>query len=352
MNRPVIFDGHNDTLLNLYLPQRGQGRSFFEQSEIGHIDLPRARKGNWGGGFFAIFVPAPEARNDLKVSIQLAGKSIEMPAPIDPDDALEMTRAMIKLLFEIEKNSQAQVKVVRTVDELTNCLEAEVLAAVMHFEGAEAIDTDLKRLQEFYELGLRSLGLVWSRANAFGCGVPFMVNYSPDTGPGLTAAGKELVKACNSLGIMIDLSHLNEKGFWDVAKISDKPLVATHSCVHAISPKPRNLLDKQLDAIADSSGVVGLNFCVADWRPDGQSIEETPLSCLVDHIDYMVERIGIDHVALGSDFDGAPMCNKMSDVTKLPGLIDLLSQRGYDQPALQKICWANWISLLKRTWGT
>jgi len=350
MSQPVIFDGHNDTLLNLFLPQRGQGRSFFEQSDVGHLDLPRAREGNFGGGFFAVYVPSQEDRGDLKDSIQLSGKLVEMPASIDPDYALKMTRGMVKLLFEIEAESQGQVKVVRTTEELTNCLKSGVLATVLHFEGAEAIDTDLERLGEFYHLGLRSLGVVWSRANAFGYGVPFFYNHGPDTGPGLTDAGMELVKACNQLGIMVDLSHLNEKGFWDVAKISDRPLVATHCGAHALCPKPRNLLDKQLDAISDSGGVVGVNFYVADLRPDGQRIEETPLSVLVDHIDYMVERMGIEHVAFGSDFDGAMMCNEMGDVTGFPKLIDQLGQRGYDQAALEKLCSSNWVDVLKRTW--
>ena len=350
MKQPIIFDGHNDTLLNLYLPQRSQGRSFFEQSTTSHLDLPRARQGNFGGGFFAVYVPPPQDHPESKVTITLSGPTIEMPAPIAPDYALKTTRAMVELLFDIEADSKGQVKVVRNIDELDACLESGVLAAVLHFEGAEAIDTDLKRLEEFYHQGLRSLGLVWSRANAFGNGVPFIYNHSPDTGPGLTAAGKELVKACNRLGMMIDLSHLNEKGFWDVAKITHAPLVATHCGAHTLCPKPRNLLDKQLDAIGESGGVVGVNFYVGDLCPDGQCIEDTPLSVLVDHIDYMVQRIGIDHVAFGSDFDGAAIPKEMGDVTGLTRLIAHLRQRGYDQPSLQKLCSANWLRLLRQTW--
>lgn len=350
MNNPVVFDGHNDTLLHLHLPQRGKGRTFFEHSEIGHLDLPRARQGNFGGGFFAVYVPAPEECKDSKVTITLSGQSVEMPAAIDTDYALKTTQAVVKILFKVESESKGQVKVIRNANELTTCLESNILATVLHFEGAEAIDTDLERLEEFYQQGLRSLGLVWSRANAFAYGVPFMFGHSPDTGPGLTSAGKELVKACNQLGIMIDLSHLNEKGFWDVAAISDAPLVATHSGAHSLCPKARNLLNTQLDAIGETGGVVGVNFYVADLRPDGQCIENTPMSVLVDHIDYMVERIGIDHVAFGSDFDGATMLNDMGDVTGLPKLTALLRQRGYDQPSLQKLCSENWVRLLRQTW--
>ena len=121
-------------------------------------------------------------------------------------------------------------------------------------EGCEAIDADLAALETFYAAGLRSLGPVWSRNNIFGHGVPFAYPMDPDTGPGLTEAGKRLVKACNRLGIMIDLSHITEKGFWDVAKLSDQPLVASHSNVHAITPVARNLTDRQLDAMRESQG--------------------------------------------------------------------------------------------------
>ena len=102
-----------------------------------------------------------------------------------------------------------------------------------------------------YRPGLRSLGPVWSRPNIFGHGVPFAWPRSPDTGPGLTPAGRDLIKACNKLRVMIDLSHLNEQGFWDVARLSSAPLVATHTCVHAICPSTRNLTDRQLDAIRE-----------------------------------------------------------------------------------------------------
>ena len=114
-------------------------------------------------------------------------------------------------------------------------MKDDVLAPVLHIEGAEAIDPNFEFLDVLYEAGLRSLGPVWSRPNAFGHGVPFRCPSSPDTGPGLTDLGKELIGACNRLGILIDLSHLNERGFWDVAAISNAPLVATHSNAHALS---------------------------------------------------------------------------------------------------------------------
>src|SRR5205085_1330685 len=123
------------------------------------------------------------------------------------------------------------------------------VAAILHLEGADPLAPDLSDLESWYARGLRSLGLVWSRGNAFAEGVPFRFPASPDTGPGLTAAGRELVRRCNELGILVDVSHLNEAGFWDVAGSSSSPLVATHSNAHALCASTRNLTDAQLDAI-------------------------------------------------------------------------------------------------------
>jgi membrane dipeptidase len=351
-NLPIII-GHNDTLLHLYLPERGEGRSFFERSDKGHIDLPRAQEAGLAGGFFAIFVP-PESSGDpaprLNVVVTEKGYAVPMQAAVDPTYAQRVTIAMMADLFQLEAQSQGQLKVVRRTDELERCVREGVLGAILHFEGAEAIDPGLDALEVFYQAGLRSLGLVWSRPNVFAEGVPFRYPHSPDTGPGLTAAGKDLVRACNRLGIMLDLSHLNEQGFWDVAGLSDAPLVATHSNAHTISPSTRNLTDKQLAAIKDSQGVVGLNFSVGDLRADGHNDTDVPLAKIADHLDYLVEQAGIDHVALGTDFDGTHVPLEIGDVTGLPKLIEALRTRGYNDEALSKLAYQNWIEVLRKTW--
>jgi len=153
---------------------------------------------------------------------------------------------MVSLLLRIERESQGRVRICRDVDDIQESVDHDALAAVLHLEGAEAIDPDFELLDVLYGAGLRSIGPLWSRPNAFGHGVPFLCPSSPDTGPGLTALGKELVGACNRLKILVDLSHLNERGFWDVAAISDAPLVATHSNAHALCAASRNLTDEQL----------------------------------------------------------------------------------------------------------
>ena len=221
---------------------------------------------------------------------------------------------------------------------------------IIHFEGAEAIDTNLDALHVFYQAGLRSLGPVWSRPTKFGNGVPFNFPATPDIGKGLTKAGKRLIKACNELGIMIDMSHLNEKGFWDVAKISDAPLVCTHSNAHACAPSPRNLLDKQLDAIKETGGVTGMNYHKGFLRADGRSNKETSLTEIVRHAAYIAERIGVDHVTLGSDFDGASMPEDLKDAAGLPKLIDAFRTHGFNEEEIAKIAHGNWLRVLRQTW--
>jgi membrane dipeptidase len=279
------------------------------------------------------------------------GFEAPLPPPLEPEYAARTAMAMTALLFRLEARSEGALRVCRTAEEIAECLRDGVLAAVLHFEGAEAIDPGLDALEVYYRAGLRSLGPVWSRPNLFAEGVPFGFPRSPDTGGGLTDAGRELVRACNRLGIMLDLSHLNGAGFRDVAALSDAPLVATHSNAHALCPSTRNLTDAQLDAIRDSDGMVGLNFAVAFLREDGGRDADTPLGTMVRHVDYLVDRLGIDRVGLGSDFDGATIPRAIGDVAGLPTLLLALRERGYDDAALRKLAHENWLRVLRKTWG-
>ncbi|MGB7337476.1 MAG: dipeptidase [Phototrophicaceae bacterium] len=352
-----IFDGHNDTVLHLMDKEDAKARSFFEHGEVGHIDLPRAKLGNFAGGFFAMFVRnSAQAEAEMRKAFDVDPNAIPMPPQLELGYAQQMTFKMMRTLFDVEAASEGQVKITRTVDDIEACIANGVLAMILHVEGAGMIDTDLDALEVLYQAGLRSLGIVWSRPNAFAEGVPFKFPHSPDIGDGLTPAGQALVRKCNQLGVMIDLSHLNEKGFWDVAKISDAPLVATHSNVHALSQTPRNLTDKQLAAIKESDGMVGLNFATAFLRADGgkgltpAERASTPIATMVEHIDYLVDKLGIERVGFGSDFDGAGIPAEIGDVAGLPKLISALEDAGYDDDALNKITHQNWMRVLRQTW--
>lgn len=353
MKHPPVFDGHNDALTRLYPPGRPARGNFLARNEAGHLDLPRARQGGFSGGFFAIFVEEgllAEEDGGLSFLEWRSGEGTVMDPPMDPQRALAGTMEVAARLFRLERESAGAIRVVTDADDLERCLQAGVLAVVLHLEGAEALDPDLHRLEMFYRAGLRSLGPVWSRPNAFGTGVPFRFPSSPDTGPGLTPNGRRLVRECNRLGILLDLAHLNERGFWDLAEITQAPLVSTHSAAHALCPSARNLTDAQLDAIAQTGGVVGVNFFVGDLREDGAMDPDTPLGEIVRHVEYLAERMGPEHVALGSDFDGAVIPEAMGDVTGLPDLLEELEEAGFRGPLLEDLCWRNWVRVLRETW--
>jgi membrane dipeptidase len=320
----------------------------------GHLDLPKARKGGFAGGLFAIFVPSPKRDNSSSSKTPDTGGVIGSdPAPpaVEPAEAQRTVFAMASLLYRIEREAAGRLRICRTSSDIEACLADQALAAVLHIEGAEAIDANFELLDVLHAAGLRSLGPVWSRPNIFGHGVPFRCPSSPDIGPGLTDLGKALVEACNGLRILIDLSHLNERGFWDVAECSTAPLVATHSNAHAISPHSRNLTDQQLDAIRKSGGLVGVNFAVAFLRPDGRHDKNTPLETVVRHVEYLLEHVGEDGVGFGSDFDGAVIPAELGDAAGLQTLVQALRERGLGMPLIEKLCFRNWLRVLARTWG-
>ena len=352
MSEPIpILDGHNDTLTRLFPPGEETTRSFLKRDTEGHLDLPRAHEGNLAGGFFAIFVHGEDKSEKRSITAN-DGTQVEAqcPEPVDRDLARTQAENVLHRMADMFNEADGAIRLVRTVKDIEGCLADDVIACILHYEGVEMLREDLSDLEADYQRGLRSLGPVWSRSNAFAHGVPFGFPCTPDIGPGLTDAGKELVRRCNDLGIMLDVSHMNYKGFMDLAELTTAPVVATHCGVHAICASTRNLLDDQLALIKDSNGLVGVNFHVGFLRPDGREDPDTPLSVIVDHLDYMVEHMGIDHVALGSDFDGAKMPNELGDCTGLPKLVDLLRERGWSEEDLIAMAHGNWLRVLGDTW--
>lgn len=345
---PLIFDGHNDLLFRLFEENAADPSAGFLNGRAGHIDLPKAKIGGFGGGFFAIYVPSPDELIDTLTQMKNPPYDLPLPSAMTQEAALPIAMQQAAHLIALEKTGT--LKICTSTAEIKTCLANGIIAAVMHMEGAEAIDEDLYALEVFYQAGLRSLGPVWSRPTIFGHGVPFRYPSTGDIGNGLTDAGKRLVKRCDELGIMLDVSHLNEKGFWDIAAISSNPIVATHSNVHAICPHARNLTDDQLKAIKESQGVVGLNFAVAFTRPDGAMDENTELADLLPHLDYLIEHLGEDHVGLGSDFDGAHIPHEIKDISDLGNLRRVMRDHGYNDHLMNKLCHENWIRVLDKVW--
>jgi membrane dipeptidase len=336
-----VFDGHNDVLT------RHDHAGFVTGRPEGHLDLPRMRAGGLRGGIFAVFTESrrapkkPLPRSDGVVEFALAPAVPQRRAAAD-------AAAAAGRLMALER--EGHLRLGRQISDLDAAISDDgPPVAVLHLEGAEAIDPSLEALDFWYAAGLRSLGPVWSRPNAFGHGVQFVSPSSPDIGPGLTPAGQALARRCVELGILVDLSHMNQAGFWDIARLDTRPLVASHSAVHALCSASRNLTDPQLDAIGSSDGLVGVVFASAFLRSDFADDPNTPLHLIVEHARYVADRIGVEHVALGSDFDGATLA--LHDASGIPMLLDAFAEGGFTAEELAAIAWRNWRRVLAAWWS-
>lgn len=342
----AVFDGHNDALGELQSDD-GAPEDFLTGLPGRDIDLPRARAGGLAGGLFAINAPSP---HDLSGGGSLWDMTYS--EPIVHAQATAFTAGAVGRAHRLAAASNGAVAVVTDGAALDRCRADGTLAVVLHLEGAEAIDPGLSALDAWHAAGVRSLGPVWSRPNAFGHGVPFRFPASPDTGPGLTAAGLALVRRCAQLGILVDVSHLNAAGFADVARLAAGPVVASHTACHALSATTRNLTDDQLREVGRSDGIAGIVFAPAFLREDGANDADTPLAVLVAHVRHAAALAGIDHVGLGSDFDGAPMPAAIGDVAGLPRVLGALRDDGFTADEVQRIAWGNWRRVLGAVWGS
>ncbi|EKE44645.1 dipeptidase AC [Oceaniovalibus guishaninsula JLT2003] len=342
-----IFDGHNDVLSRLAQSDAADPVAGFIDGDDGAIDASKARRGGLAGGFFAMWVPT-EGAPDYSAAMRHPPYDVPLPAPVAEVEAIRTVTRQAAILLDLER--RGALRICRDIAALRDCIDTGTLAAILHLEGAEAIGADLHMLDLLYAAGLRSLGPVWSRSTIFGEGVPFRYPSDGEIGAGLTAAGRTLVRRCDRLGVMVDLSHLNAAGIRDVAEISSRPLVATHSNAHAVSPHSRNLTDAQLDLIARSDGLVGLNFAVSFLRPDGRKDTDVPMAVLLDHLDHLIARLGEDRVGLGSDFDGALVPRELAGADRLDVLRDAMAVRGYDGDRIAKICHRNWLRVLDLSW--
>src|SRR6201994_3529041 len=283
-----VFDGHNDALTSKTHARLAAGR------EDGDLDLPRMRAGGMRGGIFAVFTSSPGEDTHSMVfgSVDDApgGPPPDPPpGPVSYEAAASHALTVAGRLFALER--AGELTVARGIADVDAALaEGAPPVAVLHLEGAEAIDPGLEALPAWYAMGLRSLGPVWSRANDFATGVQFVMPSSPDIGPGLTDAGVALVKACAELGILVDLSHLNEKGFWDVAGLEPGALGASHSRAPALAAASRNLPAAKMDASARTGGLVGIVFPPSFVRADFADDPDTPIAAIAEHARYVAER--------------------------------------------------------------
>lgn len=315
----IVFDGHCDTLLEIQAGKRKLGK----RSEKGDIDLPRLRQGGVTAQVFALyledrFLPAQATRESLRLLDVFYG--------------------------ELAENADALLLATRAQD-IEEAKRTGKVAAVIGCEGAEALEGDLGVLRMLHRLGLRLLTVTWSRRNQAADGT-----YESHTGGGLTRFGLKLVEECNRLGILLDISHLSAAGVRDVMSASSQPVIASHSNAYALCPNVRNLSDEQLVALAEKGGTVGVTFVPAFITESGR---EATLSRLLDHIDHIAHMIGIDHVALGSDFDGfgPPATVGLEDATHMPAITAGLLERGYSEAEVRLVLGGNLLRVFRQVVG-
>ncbi|MEG6570522.1 dipeptidase [Thermoanaerobacterium thermosaccharolyticum] len=307
----MIVDFHCDTL---YLIQK-DNRDITKKNDKGHIDLVRLEEGMVHLQVFATFIEPEYVRKD----------------------AATKTLKMIDKLYQLMEKTD-KIKLILSGKDVEEAKNESKIGALLSIEGGEALEGDLALLRMFYKLGVRAMTLTWSLRNDLGDGILGSSDY------GLTSFGKDVIKEMNRLGMIVDVSHLNERGFWDAINICEKPLIASHSDCKALCRHPRNLSDEQIKAIADKGGVIGINFCPNFLRDDDNaSIED-----VLDHIEHIVNLVGINHVGFGSDFDGIEKTPLgLDDVASFPKILDGLKKRGFSDDEINSISHDNFERIIK-----
>lgn len=328
--KATVVDFHCDAVLatlpdSAFPIRTGAKRTLAERSTGGHVDIPRLFEGGVDCEVFSHFVE-----------------------PIyNPIASHRMLQVMGYSFPEIEKNSE-KLEIVTRAEQIDRN-HGDVISIVVGFEGGEAIGKDLRLLGMFYRLGLRRLTLCWSNRNAIADGVS-----SQRSKGGLTEFGVSVVEECNKLGILIDVSHITDPGFWDVLEVSRDTVIASHSNCRALCSTMRNLPDDIIKALAEKGGVIGMNYGQGFLINRNEIISgKTPtVETVVDHIDHIVGVTGsVDNIGLGSDFDGVPsVAQGLEDVSKLPNLTKTLVARSYSDQEIERILGANFLRVIRKVW--
>ena len=326
-----IFDGHMDIWCDVS-KKRKEGC----ENIVKNFHLERLKKGEVFGGVFAAWL-------DNKYS--------------DEDSEKEFIYMLNSVSHEINSNPEI-FNIIKSRKDLEKEFSKEKLTILMGVEGLRAVGNNLDWLDTLYNLGYRLAALTWNEKNILGTGA------GENSCEGLTEIGKKAVRKMNELGMIVDVSHANEKTFWDIAEISTKPFIASHSNARALCDVPRNLTDEQIKAVAQSGGVIGVNGYIGFIKKCDFSstvpIENPDLSSkpdlkdLADNIDYIVGLVGVDYVGLGFDFceylseelkDTNP--KNLEDASKCQNMIEELRKRGYSENDIEKIAYKNFLRVIK-----
>lgn len=358
MAEAIGIDSHIDTIQRVLVMAEDLGK----RHDAGHVDIPRLREGGMHAPFFAFWVP-----------VFFRGA-----------EAVRRTLDLRDAMQSVLDRHKDQIELATTAADIERIVKAHKIAAFLTIEGGHAIDDDLRVLRMYYHLGIRSMTLTHARNNNWADSA----NDTPAHN-GLTDFGKEVVREMNRLGMLVDLAHVSDKTFYDALAVTTKPVIVSHSSMRAISNVARNVTDDMLRALAKNGGVIGICFGMGFINPkDAEALRsateteaEAPsltgraldqyaaenaqklfgarakvvatVEDVADHIDYAVKIAGIDHVGIGSDFDGiAATANDLEDVSKMPALVAVLLKRGYSETDLKKILGENHLRVVREVTGS
>ncbi|HWI54409.1 MAG TPA: dipeptidase [Desulfobacteria bacterium] len=312
-NQIIIADGHCDTILELLR----SNRRLASPSMKGHVDLERLKKGNVRVQFFAAFIETI----------------------YKPYNSLGRVLELIDKFYQEVELCQEFISPCSTTKKIKKDLDEGKIIAVLGIEGGEALNGSLAVLRMLYRLGVRFIGLTWNQRNQLADGVGERL-----TGGGLTSFGFEVIKEMNELGMIIDLSHISEKGFWDVLKHSNAPVMVSHTNCYELCSHPRNLADKQIKALADQGGIMGLSFVPEFLGGENPGLEE-----FMNHLDHVAGLVGTDIIALGSDFDGIDKTPRgLEDCRCYPVITGKLMDRGYTKREIRGIMGENMLRFMEK----
>lgn len=356
-DQAIVVDTHGDILFN----QIKSGIDIGKLQPTGNFDLVRARKGGLDVQVFSIWC-------DETGGFNLANREIDS-------------------LYSLIKRYPQQITLVKNARELEKAVKEKKLAAMIGVEGGHMIENSLEKLDALAMRGMIYLTLTWNNSTPWASSAAEETSgkVKPENA-GLNDFGKKVVQRLNQLGVLVDLSHVGERTFFDAIKASQKPILVSHSCAYALNPVSRNLKDEQIKAVGKNGGVISLNFysgfldstfdakqkrffakysdelkalsakygrsnaidtLISLHRTDADATRPS-IALLIDHIDYIVKMIGIDHVGLGADFDGAESFPLgMNGVADYPKITEALIKRGYKKAEIDKILGGNFIRLLK-----
>ncbi|MDD3839272.1 MAG: dipeptidase [Clostridia bacterium] len=306
-----IIDGHCDTMSKIYNSKSSLNHNNY------HVDIKKLKQSNANIQFFAAFVD----KNKIK-------------------DTFSEVFSQIHYFFsQIEENNNS-ISIARSYDDIKNAQPEEKIVAILSIEGGEAIGNDIRLLHDFYNLGVREIGLTWNYKNQIACGV-----YEHNLDNGLSSFGKSVIKEMNDLGMIIDVSHMAERSFWDVLDCSNTPVIASHSNSKKICDNIRNLSDSQIQGIASKKGLIGINFFPLFLN----NSKEANIYDIINHIEYICSLVGVDHVAIGSDFDGIDLLpSGIKDYSSMSVLIDTMLKMNYNEQNIKKIFYQNYMRILKQ----